>query len=47
MEQFKYYAPTQILFGKNTEAQAGQLCKVQGATKVLVHFGGSTAEIQR
>ncbi len=44
MEQFKYYAPTQILFGKNTEIQVGKLCKKQGATKVLVHFGGSSAQ---
>lgn len=40
MEQFKYYAPTKILFGKNTEAEVGELCKTQGASKVLVHFGG-------
>ena len=36
MEQFKYYAPTKILFGKNTEAEVGELCKTQGASKVLV-----------
>ena len=35
MEQFKYYAPTKILFGKNTEAEVGELCKTQGASKVL------------
>lgn len=44
MEQFKYYAPTKILFGKNTEAEVGELCKTQGASKVLVHFGGSSAQ---
>ena len=44
MEQFKYYAPTKILFGKNTEAEVGKLCKTQGASKVLVHFGGSSAK---
>ena len=44
MEQFKYYAPTKILFGKNTEAEFGELCKTQGASKVLVHFGGSSAK---
>lgn len=44
MEQFKYYAPTKILFGKNTEAEVGELCKTQGASKVLVHFGGSSAK---
>ena len=41
MEQFKYYAPTKILFGKNTEAEVGELCKTQGASKVLVHFGSA------
>ena len=44
MEQFKYYAPTKILFGKNTEAEVGELCKTQGASKVLVHLGGSSAK---
>lgn len=44
MEQFKYYAPTQILFGKDTEIQVGELCKSHGATKVLVHFGGASAQ---
>lgn len=44
MDQFKYYAPTRILFGKNTEAEAGELCQAQGAGKVLVHFGGSSAQ---
>lgn len=44
MDQFKYYAPTQIVFGKNTENQTGKLCKEQGATKVLIHFGGSSAQ---
>ena len=44
MDQFKYYAPTRILFGKNTEAEVGELCQAQGAGKVLVHFGGSSAQ---
>lgn len=44
MDNFKYHAPTQVVFGKNTEAQAGSLCKRYGATKVLVHFGGQSAK---
>ena len=44
MDNFKFHAPTQIIFGKNTEAQVGSLCKQQGATKVLVHFGGQSAQ---
>lgn len=44
MDNFKYHAPTQVVFGKNTEAQAGSLCKRYGASKVLVHFGGQSAK---
>lgn len=43
MDYFKYHAPTDVIFGKNTEAKVGQLCKQYGATKVLVHFGGNSA----
>ena len=43
MDYFKFQAPTQIVFGKNTEAQTGQLCQKYGAHKVLVHFGGGSA----
>lgn len=43
MDYFKYHAPTDVIFGKNTETRVGQLCKQYGATKVLVHFGGSSA----
>lgn len=44
MNDFTFYAPTKIVFGKDTENQVGQLCKEQGATKVLVHFGGQSAK---
>lgn len=43
MDYFKYHAPTDVIFGKNTEARVGQLCKQYGATKILVHFGGNSA----
>lgn len=43
MERFNYFAPTQVIFGKNTETQAGELCKQYGAHKALVHFGGQSA----
>lgn len=43
MDYFKYHAPTDVIFGKNTETRVGQLCKQYGATKVLVHFGGNSA----
>ena len=44
MDNFKFHAPTQVVFGKNVETQAGELCKRYGATKVLVHFGGQSAK---
>lgn len=44
MNNFYYYAPTKVVFGKGTEQEAGALVKQEGATKVLLHFGGSSAE---
>lgn len=39
MMNFQYYAPTQVVFGKDTETQVGELIKAQNGTKVLVHYG--------
>ena len=36
---FKYYTPTKVIFGKATEGQAGELVKEFKGTKVLVHYG--------
>lgn len=44
MDHFQIHAPTQIIFGKNTEHEAGKWCKYYGAHKVLVHFGGHSAK---
>ncbi|WP_317854907.1 iron-containing alcohol dehydrogenase [Chakrabartyella piscis] len=44
MRNFEFYAPTRIVFGKDTETQVGGLLKEYGATKVLLHFGGQSAE---
>ena len=44
MNSFTFQAPTKVVFGKDAEVQVGQLCKEQGATKVLVHFGGQSAK---
>ena len=43
MKNFYYYAPTQVVFGKDTEKQVGQLVKKYGGTKVLLHYGGQSA----
>lgn len=44
MENFNFYAPTQVVFGKNAEAKVGELVKAQNCKKVLVHFGGNSAK---
>jgi hypothetical protein len=44
MENFEFYAPTRVIFGKDTQKQVGKLVKEYGFQKVLVHFGGSSAK---
>jgi len=43
MKDFNYYAPTEVVFGKQSEEQVAQLVKKYGGTKVLVHYGGKSA----
>ena len=42
MENFQYYTPTKVVFGKGTEDQTGQLVSEQGCRKVLVHYGSGS-----
>ena len=42
MFDFKYFAPTKVLFGKNTESKVADLIKEFGGTKVLIHYGGGS-----
>lgn len=44
MENFSYYTPTEIVFGNNSEKQLGTLVKRHGGNKVLLHYGGKSAE---
>jgi len=44
MKNFNYYTPTRVIFGRNTENQVGELIKQQECTKVLVHYGSSSAK---
>ena len=44
MINFTYYAPTKVVFGKDTESQVGDEIKKLGYKKVLVHFGGGSAK---
>lgn len=40
---FNYYAPTQVVFGRGTEEQIGALVKAQNCKKALLHYGGGSA----
>ena len=40
MQNFEFYAPTRMIFGKDTHKQVGKLVKEYGFKKVFVHYGG-------
>ena len=44
MQNFTFYSPTYFMFGKDTENRAGELVKRFGGSKVLIHYGGGSAE---
>ena len=44
MNNFQYYTPTRVVFGKGTENQVGTLVKAQGCKKVLIHYGGGSVK---
>jgi len=44
MKDFNFYAPTQVVFGRQSEEQVAALVKHYGGTKVLVHYGGGSAK---
>ena len=44
MNNFTYYAPTKVVFGKDTDKQVGQLVREQNCKKVLIHYGGQSAK---
>ncbi len=43
MQNFTQYAPTEIVFGRDTEKETGKLAKKWGAKKVLIVYGGGSA----
>ncbi len=43
MKDFNFYAPTEIVFGQNSEEQVAGLVRKYGGQKVLVHYGGNSA----
>lgn len=44
MDQFEFYAPTKVYFGKRQEERVGTILKEGGYKKVLVHYGGKSAK---
>ncbi len=44
MLDFIFQSPTKFYFGKNMETRVGEAVKETGATKVLIHTGGGSAE---
>lgn len=43
MNDFNYYAPTKVVFGKGAEQNVGKLVKEQNCKKVLIHYGSGSA----
>ena len=39
---FKYYTPTKVVFGKDTESQVAELIREFGGSKVMIHYGGGS-----
>ena len=44
MENFEFYAPTRMIFGKDTHLKVGKLIREYGFKKVLIHFGGGSVK---
>lgn len=44
MQSFTYCVPTKVLFGRGTEAQAGAAVRAEGGSRVLVLYGGGSAQ---
>lgn len=43
MNNFRFWSPTEFVFGRNTVRNVGTLIKKYEGTKVLIHYGGSSA----
>ena len=40
---FTLYMPTKVVFGRRTEEKTGELVRAFGGSRVLIHYGGSSA----
>lgn len=43
MNNFRFYSPTEFVFGRNTVINTASLIKQYGGSKVLIHYGGQSA----
>ncbi len=43
MKDFNYYAPTEVVFGSESEEKVAMLVRKYGGSRVLVHYGGQSA----
>ncbi len=44
MNNFNFYTPTKVVFGKGVENQVGELVNGEKCKKVLIHYGGQSAK---
>ena len=44
IEDFTYYTPTKVVFGRGAESKTGALVAGLGCKKTLLHYGGGSAE---
>jgi hypothetical protein len=44
LKDFNFYAPTRVVFGRDSESRIAELVKSKGGSRVLVHYGGGSAE---
>ena len=42
MFDFKYFTPTKVIFGRDTEGRVADLVREFGGKKVLIHYGGGS-----
>ena len=42
MKNFEYYAPTRVIFGRDTHKQVGEIIKGYGFHRVFLHYGGGS-----
>lgn len=44
IKDFNFYAPTRVVFGKSSEEKIAELVMAYQPKKVMIHYGGSSAE---